>query len=79
MFGDSLVFEASDILEGDKERERSENVNNSSAIDVFVKLNMQGVFNCVSLKIFFFLVKINCGLYFLDCFDVLMSKIIFKK
>jgi len=27
----------------------------------------------------FFFVKIECGLYFLDCFDVLMSKIIFKK
>jgi hypothetical protein len=25
------------------------------------------------------LAKIECGLYFLDCFDVLMSKIIFKK
>jgi hypothetical protein len=29
--------------------------------------------------IYFFFVKIKCGLYFLDCFDVLMSKIIFKK
>jgi len=28
---------------------------------------------------FFFVAKIECGLYFLDCFDVLMSKIIFKK
>ena len=31
------------------------------------------------LKLFFFFVKIKCGLYFLDRFDVLMSKIIFKK
>ena len=28
---------------------------------------------------FFFVAKIECGLYFLDRFDVLMSKIIFKK
>ena len=28
---------------------------------------------------FFFFVKIKFGLYFLDCFDVLMSKMIFKK
>jgi hypothetical protein len=28
---------------------------------------------------FFFFAKIECGLYFLDRFDVLMSKIIFKK
>jgi len=27
----------------------------------------------------FFFAKIECGLYFLDRFDVLMSKIIFKK
>jgi hypothetical protein len=27
----------------------------------------------------FFFVKIECDLYFLDRFDVLMSKIIFKK
>jgi len=27
----------------------------------------------------FFLGKIECGLYFLDRFDVLISKIIFKK
>jgi hypothetical protein len=27
----------------------------------------------------FFFAKIKCGLYFLDRFDVLMSKIIFKK
>ena len=28
---------------------------------------------------FFFFFKIECSLYFLDYFDVLMSKIIFKK
>jgi len=28
---------------------------------------------------FFFFAKIECGLYFLDRFDVLMSKTIFKK
>jgi hypothetical protein len=28
---------------------------------------------------FFFIVKIECGLYLLDRFDVLMSKMIFKK
>jgi hypothetical protein len=28
---------------------------------------------------FFFIAKIECGLYFLDRFDVLMLKIIFKK
>jgi len=28
---------------------------------------------------FFFFTKIECGLYFLDRFDLLMSKIIFKK
>jgi len=27
----------------------------------------------------FFFVKIECGFYFLDRFDVLMSKMIFKK
>jgi hypothetical protein len=27
----------------------------------------------------FFFIKIKCGLYFLDRFDVLMSKMIFKK
>jgi hypothetical protein len=27
----------------------------------------------------FFFAKIECGLYFLDRFDMLMSKIIFKK
>jgi hypothetical protein len=33
---------------------------------------------CSNLNFFFF-AKIECGLYFLDRFDVLMSKIIFKK
>ena len=28
---------------------------------------------------FFFFVKIECGLYFLDRFNVLISKMIFKK
>jgi hypothetical protein len=32
-----------------------------------------------NLNFFFFFTKIECGLYFLDCFDVLMSKMIFKK
>jgi len=31
------------------------------------------------ISIFFFFAKIECGLYLLDRFDVLMSKIIFKK
>ena len=31
------------------------------------------------ISIFFFVVKIECGLYFLDRFDVLISKMIFKK
>jgi hypothetical protein len=31
------------------------------------------------ISIFFFFAKIECGLYFLDRFDVLMSKMIFKK
>jgi len=30
-------------------------------------------------KILIFFIKIDCGLYFLDRFDVIMSKIIFKK
>jgi len=34
---------------------------------------------CENLNFFFFFAKIECGLYFLDRFDVLMSKIIFKK
>jgi hypothetical protein len=33
---------------------------------------------CENLNFFFF-AKIECGLYFLDRFDVLMSKMIFKK
>jgi hypothetical protein len=32
-----------------------------------------------NLNFFFFFAKIECGLYFLDRFDVLMSKMIFKK
>ena len=31
------------------------------------------------VKFQFFLIKIKCGLYFLNRFDVLISKIIFKK
>jgi hypothetical protein len=31
------------------------------------------------ISILFFFAKIECGLYFLDRFDVLMLKIIFKK
>jgi hypothetical protein len=31
------------------------------------------------ILIFFFFAKIECGLYFLDRFDVLVSKMIFKK
>jgi len=34
---------------------------------------------CVLLNYEFFFVKIECGLYFLDRFDVLMLKVIFKK
>jgi len=30
-------------------------------------------------NLIFFFAKIECGLYFLDRFDVLMSKMIFKK
>jgi len=37
------------------------------------------VCTCVSLNFDFFFAKIKCGLYFLDHFDVLMSKMIFKK
>jgi hypothetical protein len=39
------------------------------------------VCNCVSSNFenFFFFTKIECGLYFLDRFDMLMSKMIFKK
>ena len=35
--------------------------------------------NLCLIKFHFFLAKIECGLYFLDRFDVLISKIIFKK
>ena len=31
------------------------------------------------ISFYFFFAKIECGLYFLDRFDVLMSKMIFKK
>jgi hypothetical protein len=31
------------------------------------------------ISIFFFFAKIECGLYLLDRFDVLISKMIFKK
>ena len=34
---------------------------------------------CQISKFFFFFAKIEFGLYFLDRFDVLMSKMIFKK
>jgi len=37
------------------------------------------VLTCVSLNFEFFFIKIEYGLYFLDRFDVLMLKIIFKK
>ena len=38
------------------------------------------VCTCVSFKFeFFFFAKIEYGLYFLDRFDVLISKMIFKK
>jgi len=36
-------------------------------------------FNLFSIEFQFFKKKIECGLYFLDRFDVLMSKMIFKK
>jgi len=37
------------------------------------------VYICISLNFEFVFAKIECGLYFLDLFDVLMSKMIFKK
>ena len=45
---------------------------------------LESVWLCVSISIslnfdFFFVAKIECGLYFLDRFDVLMLKMIFKK
>ena len=47
-------------------------------------LKSSGLFGIVFVTVFhqiliFFFAKIECGLYFLDRFDVLMSKIIFKK
>ena len=33
----------------------------------------------IKFQFFFFFAKIECGLYFLDRFDVLMSKMILKK
>ena len=42
------------------------------------RLALRSKLRFVKFKIFFF-AKIECGLYFLDRFDVLMSKIIFKK
>jgi len=47
--------------------------------------DITGVFGIVFVTVFrqilnfFFFVKIECGLYFLNRFDVLMSKMIFKK
>jgi len=38
---------------------------------------VEPVFHLISN--FFFFAKIECGLYFLDRFDILMSKMIFKK
>jgi len=47
---------------------------------VFFGETLGNVWFCVSFKFdFFFFAKIECGLYFLDRFDVLMSKMIFKK
>jgi len=37
---------------------------------------VESMFDQISI---FFFAKIECGLYFLDRFDVLMSKMIFKK
>jgi hypothetical protein len=34
--------------------------------------------NLYLTKFYFFFVKIECSLYFLDCFNVLILKIIFK-
>jgi hypothetical protein len=52
---------------------------------VNIRLKIKGTFGTVLVTVFplnlnfFFFAKIECGLYFLDRFDVLMSKIIFKK
>jgi len=40
---------------------------------------VEPAFHRISIFFFFFFAKIECGLYFLDRFDVLMSKMIFKK
>jgi hypothetical protein len=40
---------------------------------------VQLAFHQISNFVFFFFAKIECDLYFLDRFDVLMSKMIFKK
>jgi hypothetical protein len=40
---------------------------------------VEPAFHRISNFFFFFFAKIECGLYFLDRFDVLMSKMIFKK
>jgi hypothetical protein len=40
---------------------------------------VEPAFDQISNFFNFFFAKIECGLYFLDRFDVLMSKMIFKK
>jgi hypothetical protein len=40
---------------------------------------VQPAFQRISNFFFFFFAKIECGLYLLDRFDVLISKMIFKK
>jgi hypothetical protein len=40
---------------------------------------VEPAFDQISKFFIIFFAKIECGLYFLDRFDVLMSKIIFKK
>jgi hypothetical protein len=40
---------------------------------------VQPAFRRISNFFFFFFAKIECGLYLLDRFDVLISKMIFKK
>jgi hypothetical protein len=55
--------------------------------EIFSKLPISGAFGIAFVPafrlnlnfFFFFFAKIECGLYFLDRFDVLMSKMIFKK
>ena len=56
-------------------------------IEIYFKIhsNWDAVFDLIKrpfgvvVKFQFFFIKIECGLYFLDRFDVLMSKMIFKK